>query len=457
MEIRRNAAVSTAEEMIGRVSHVIVDPETREATHIAVESGRGERLVPIGAVQSAVGDHVLLRGDGAMFDAAPAFDRGAFSAVDGTAPDARRPLLGATGDAVVLGDGAPTPTGAPAAAGAPAATASEGGPYHLQLREEHLRAETRPEQAGSVLVHRRITEHVETIEVPVREERLVLERRPGSGPVTVEGRVLQEGETFEIVLMREQIVVRREPIAYEAVDIRREVVERVEHVEGTVRRERLSVDDPTGAASLPGGLVDGREGPLPNAGAPAPIGYRPGQHAAPRTDAPAFDAQPTEPLERARATDMYDPEPTPAVYASVVPGRAHTPVMEEPLTDATNPQTTGSPADIRDQQPYEQRLGGQTRTSPSADGATELGGRATPLPDMQPGMSAANRAATAVPADRKPASSGEYNPGGGEYAEQIPPGPGGTEVATGDGSTGHGGTHRHSNYPPNPGADVGRP
>jgi uncharacterized protein (TIGR02271 family) len=354
MEIRRYATVSNAAGEIGRVTHVIVDPATGDVTHLTVDSLRGERLIPIGAVQSAEGDRVVLRGYGAMLDEAPAFERAGFSAVDdqGFTQDAGRrtaergvPLLDADGEAVVLPDSAVRNAPSAHLGGAGTGTGADENRDQLELREERLRAETQPEQAGVVLVHRRVTEHVETIEVPVREERLVLERRPGSGPVTIEGRVLQEGETFEIVLMRERVVVHREPVAYEAVNIRREVVERMERVEGTVRREQLAVDDPLGAvASIGGGADDWREGTQPNSTAPAPIGYRPGPRAAAgRADAAGLDAQPTEPFERPRAAGMYDPEPTPAVYASAVPGRENTSVMEDAMTDA---QTTGSPADV---------------------------------------------------------------------------------------------------------------
>lgn len=358
MKIKRNAAVRTADGEIGRVGHVIVDPQTREVTYLAVATRGGERLLPIGAVAGMNGDDLLLR-DGTMLTNAPAFDRDAFDAVDDddARGESRRlalhgglPLLDVDRDAVVLADGAPvaaeqTSGGARFSAdgGDARATAGAGSaerPYRLQLRRERLRPEARPEEAGAVLVHRRVTEHVETIEVPIREERLVLERRPGSGPVLIDDRVLQEGESIEILLMREQVVVRREPVAYEYVNIRRETVERMQHVEATVRSEELTVDDPTGAASSSGVAPAGHEGPLLTGITPArmagPLGYQPGYRAeGPLPDAAERDAQPTEPLQRA-AGDMYDPEPTPAVYGSVVPGQENTPVMEDRHDEPAN-------------------------------------------------------------------------------------------------------------------------
>jgi hypothetical protein len=70
------------------------------------------------------------------------------------------------------------------------------------------------------------------------------------------------------------------------------------------------------------------------------------------------------------------------------------------------------------------------------------------LPDVEPGMSEANRRATYVPADSKPARSGEFNPGGGEYDEQAPTGPGGTETAVGDGNSGRSAAPHGTNHPP---------
>lgn len=113
----------------------------------------------------------------------------------------------------------------------------------------------------------------------------------------------------------------------------------------------------------------------------------------------------------------------------------------------TNRQTTGSAADVHDPENYAQRRGGQTRTSPA--GAEHTTGGASTVLDVEPGLRAANRQATRLSPERKPATSGEYNPGGGEYAVENPQGSAGTEVATGSGATGHGGKRRTSNHPPN--------
>lgn len=114
-------------------------------------------------------------------------------------------------------------------------------PYIMRLREEQLHAEARPEQAGVVRVVKRITERTETIEVPVREERLVITHVPGSGRVLLDDRELADGETVEITTLRETVHVSKEVVAREDIAIRREQRRHVERVTETLRREDIDV------------------------------------------------------------------------------------------------------------------------------------------------------------------------------------------------------------------------
>ncbi len=115
-------------------------------------------------------------------------------------------------------------------------------PYVMRLREEQLHAEARPEQAGLVRIVKQVTERTETVEVPVREERLVITRVPGSGRVIVDDRELAAGETIEITTLRETVHVSKEVVAREDIAIRREQNRRVERVTETLRREEIDVE-----------------------------------------------------------------------------------------------------------------------------------------------------------------------------------------------------------------------
>ena len=124
------------------------------------------------------------------------------------------------------------------------------GTGRLQLMEERLKVNEERYQAGVVRLGKRITEHTETVTVPVREEQVVIERRPGSGEVV--GDDLREGETIEVPVMMERITVEKEPVVTEVVVVRTEATERQEQVQETVRREELAVDDQSGLVAEAG-------------------------------------------------------------------------------------------------------------------------------------------------------------------------------------------------------------
>lgn len=249
--IQRDAHVFADNEEIGQVTHVIVDPTTREVTDLAVTSGGAERLIPINAVAAVEGDRVTLRGaiDGADFN------RGHYTAVAAAharaesvqrAEHGGAPLLDADEHAVQVavpgGDLQPDASGA----------------YQLQLREEHLRVEKAEEEAGALRVSTRLVERMETVPVSLREEHLIIERLPGGGPVTVDGRELAVGESIDVLLKAEKASIVKETEVYEHVAIRKEVVERSEELQATLRKEELVIDDRGGLVASDDG---GRETP----------------------------------------------------------------------------------------------------------------------------------------------------------------------------------------------------
>ena len=118
---------------------------------------------------------------------------------------------------------------------------AEDGTLRLELRAEQLRLRTVPEQVGAARLTTRVVEHTETIEVPLREERVVIERLPGGAEVLVDGRALAEGEQVEVVIRRERLRIGKDVVEVERLDIRTEPVERRETVAATLRTEELVV------------------------------------------------------------------------------------------------------------------------------------------------------------------------------------------------------------------------
>lgn len=252
MNIERNARVLATDGEVGHVTHVIVDPATREVMNLVVRQDDKEWIVPVDAVAVADGGQVRLRGDRASVYGG-VFDRDQFSAVDEKrardesdrqAEHGGAALLDAGDNTVQIGDvPAATAVASPARAEHRSPTTlDDGAPYHLQLREERLRVTKQLEQSGGVRVTRRVVERIESLTVPLREEWAVIERLPGSGPVILDGRELGEGEQVEIVVCRERAIVKKEMEICEDVIVRKERRERVEQVRETVRREELTVE-----------------------------------------------------------------------------------------------------------------------------------------------------------------------------------------------------------------------
>ena len=131
------------------------------------------------------------------------------------------------------------------------------GAQRLQLLEERLRVNKERYQAGEVRLGKRIVERQETVTVPVREERVIIERTAGSGEVISGDADFRDGETIEVDVMRERVEVGKEAVVAEEVNVRKETVEREERVSDTVRREELVVEGDQGLVTSSGGSVTG--------------------------------------------------------------------------------------------------------------------------------------------------------------------------------------------------------
>ena len=111
----------------------------------------------------------------------------------------------------------------------------------IQLREERLRVDREQEQAGTVHLGKRVVEEQETVNVPVREERVVIERQPVEGERTTGGEIRDTNETIDVPVTRERADVQKETVVAEEVNVRKESTERQEQVQATVRKEELDV------------------------------------------------------------------------------------------------------------------------------------------------------------------------------------------------------------------------
>lgn len=116
------------------------------------------------------------------------------------------------------------------------------GNVRVPVIREELAATRRPVVRGSVRIETTVTDHEETLEVPVTEERVRIQRRlfqkDGTGSdITV------DGGTFEIPFYGEDVDLEKRVRVIEEIVITREAVETVRRVRGTVRHEDVHVDE----------------------------------------------------------------------------------------------------------------------------------------------------------------------------------------------------------------------
>lgn len=110
----------------------------------------------------------------------------------------------------------------------------------LRLREEQLRVNKHETQAGEVTLRKRVVEETRTIEVPVRHEEIIIERRNVTDGVE-DGADFEE-ETISIPLMEEQIEVVKRPVVTQEIHVHKREVEEIEEVSASLRKEELEVD-----------------------------------------------------------------------------------------------------------------------------------------------------------------------------------------------------------------------
>ena len=110
----------------------------------------------------------------------------------------------------------------------------------VPVHEEELTATTREVELGEVRVEKDVVAEERTLEVPVTEERVRVERRVVDRPA--DAAAFEEG-TIEVPLRGEEVELQKRVHVAEEVAIGKEAVERTKQVGGTVRREEVRVTE----------------------------------------------------------------------------------------------------------------------------------------------------------------------------------------------------------------------
>ena len=113
----------------------------------------------------------------------------------------------------------------------------------IQLKGEKLDIDKHDVTTGKVDVHKNVVNEKKTVEVPVKREEVVIERKPGDGAAaTTDVNDTQEDDTITIPIKEEQIDVKKRPVVREKVDIRKQEHEDMKQVSENVSHEELDID-----------------------------------------------------------------------------------------------------------------------------------------------------------------------------------------------------------------------
>src|SRR5579864_5879569 len=120
--------------------------------------------------------------------------------------------------------------------------ASREGQDTMQLREEELVANKHRVETGQVQVGKEVVSEQRTLEVPVTRqevtiERHPVERRPSDSPID------DRGQSIEMPVQEERVELEKRAVVYEEVGVGKREVQDTQHVSGTVRREEPRIEN----------------------------------------------------------------------------------------------------------------------------------------------------------------------------------------------------------------------
>lgn len=118
----------------------------------------------------------------------------------------------------------------------------------MELREERLAVSKEKVQTGEVVVEKYTDSTVEEFDVPVNMDNVTVERRPVEGePLFETYNKTEDGDDdlgiIRIPVTKERIRVIKEHVVTEEIVITKEIVEKMEHVSGTVKHDDIRVSE----------------------------------------------------------------------------------------------------------------------------------------------------------------------------------------------------------------------
>ena len=127
--------------------------------------------------------------------------------------------------------------------GASTARVSTDEEIHIPVMEEELTATVRSQEAGAMRIEKDVITEQRTLDVPVTEERVRIERRVVDRPVSAADTEAFDEVVIEVPLRTEVVDVQKQARVAEEIVISKEAVQRTERVTDTVRKEEVFIDE----------------------------------------------------------------------------------------------------------------------------------------------------------------------------------------------------------------------
>jgi uncharacterized protein (TIGR02271 family) len=112
----------------------------------------------------------------------------------------------------------------------------------VAVHEEELTATKREREIGQFRIDKDVVAEERTLDVPVTEERVRVERHVVDRAVGADEGAFEEG-TIEVPIRGEEVQVQKQTRVAEEIEIGKEAVQRTEQVGGTVRREEVRISE----------------------------------------------------------------------------------------------------------------------------------------------------------------------------------------------------------------------
>jgi uncharacterized protein (TIGR02271 family) len=119
---------------------------------------------------------------------------------------------------------------------------AENDDLRIPLAREEFTATARPVRGGTVRIAKRVVTEDQVLEVPVTEEEIRVERRIIERVGDDSGAEAFEQIIIEVPLYRDRLDVQKRTRISDEIIVTKDVVQRVEQVRDTVRREEVFID-----------------------------------------------------------------------------------------------------------------------------------------------------------------------------------------------------------------------